>query len=202
VHSVGDVGAVLAGSAAGVADRRLGVQAECIGQDRWRGGLGDALPGPNARGERGKSELPQSDPDVVGVEVASGSIAREHPGRDGIGRGLPVGNRLADRDDEFIEWVFEDNGVLTKGDGLSTVVDGDVLPLQGNDFVGRLPKDEDEGGHQPILGGHVGVSKQMLELLDLFVNGFFLGGVSSMRRDLQLRQCVNTVTPAQASSRG
>lgn len=54
-------------------------------------------------------------------------------------------------------------------------MDGDVFPLQGNDFVGRLPKDEDEGGHQPILGGHVEVSEQILELLDLFVNPFFLG---------------------------
>jgi hypothetical protein len=44
--------------------------------------------------------------------------------------------------------------------------------LQGNDFVGRLPKDEDQGGHQPILGGHAGVSKQILELFDLFVRSF------------------------------
>lgn len=115
VNAIGDVSAVLAGPAAGVADRRLRVQAECIGQDRWRGGLGDALPGANAGGERGKSELPQSYPDVVGVEVASGSIAREHPRGDRVGGGLPVGNGLADRDDEFIERVLEDDGVLTEG---------------------------------------------------------------------------------------
>jgi hypothetical protein len=41
---------------------------------------------------------------------------------------LPVGNGLADRNDEFVEWVFEDDGVLTQSDGLSTVVDGDVFP--------------------------------------------------------------------------
>ncbi len=175
------------------------VQAECIGQHGWRGGLGDALPGPDACGERGKSELLESDPDVAGGEVASGSIAREHPRGDGIGGGLPVGNGFADCDDEFVEWVFEDDGVLTKGDGLSTVVDGDVFPLQGNDFVGRLPKDEDEDGHQPIFGGHVGVSEQILELLDLFVKGFFLGDVSSMGRDLQLRQPIALDRPGQES---
>ena len=86
------------------------------------------MPGPNARGAQGKSELLQPDPDVVGVEVASGSIARDHPRGDGISRGLPVGNGLADRNDEFVEWVFEDE-VLTQSDGLSTVVDGDVFPL-------------------------------------------------------------------------
>ena len=48
---------------------------------------------------------------MVGVEVASGSIAREHPRGDGIGGGLPVANGLADRNDEFVEWVFEDDGV-------------------------------------------------------------------------------------------
>jgi hypothetical protein len=73
--------------------------------------------------------------------MASGPIAREHPRGDGIGGGLPVGHRLADRDDEFVEWVFEDHRVPTKGDGLSTVVDGDVFPLQGNDVMGRLPND-------------------------------------------------------------
>jgi hypothetical protein len=175
VRSVGDVGAVLAGSAAGVPDRRLRIQAECIGEHWGRGGLGDGLPGSNACGERRKPELPQSDPNVVGVEVASRPIARKHPRGDGIGGGLPIGNGLADRDDEFVERVFEDHRVLTKGDGLSTAVDGDVLPLQRNDFVGRLPEDEDEGGHQPILRGHVGVSEQILELLDLLVNGFSSG---------------------------
>lgn len=60
-------------------------------------------------------------------EVASGSITRKYPRGDGIGGGLPVGNGLADRNDEFVEWVFENDGVLTQGDGLSTVVDGDVF---------------------------------------------------------------------------
>ncbi len=37
------------------------------------------------------------DPDVAGVEMASGSIAGEHPRAGGIGGGLAVGDRLADR---------------------------------------------------------------------------------------------------------
>jgi hypothetical protein len=39
----------------------------------------------------------------------------------------------------------------------------------------------------------------MLELLDLFVDGFFPGGVSSMRRDLQLRKPIALGRPGQES---
>jgi len=55
--------------------------------------------------------------------------------------------------------------VLTQGDALSLVVGGDVLPLQGNDFVGRLPEDQDLCGRQPVLGGQFGVGEQKPELL-------------------------------------
>ena len=60
---------------------------------------------------------------------------------------MPVGNGFADRDDESVEWVFEDDGVLPEGDGLGAVVDGDVLSLQCHHLVGGLPENEDERGH-------------------------------------------------------
>ncbi len=88
---------------------------------------------------------------------------------------------MADRTDEFVERVLKNDGVLSQGDGLSTswIVMCAATTLW-------LLTHEDEGGHQPILVGRVGVSEQMLELLNLFVDGFSPGGVSSMRRDLQL----------------
>ena len=50
---------------------------------------------------------------------------------------------------------------VESGDGLSTVMGGDAFPLQDNDFVGRLPEDQDQGGHQPILGGHLGADEEL-----------------------------------------
>jgi hypothetical protein len=62
------------------------------GQAVWDESLGDALPGPNARGERGKSELPQPDPDVTargsGITMVTNGERGRAMGR--VSQTLPV----------------------------------------------------------------------------------------------------------------